>query len=398
MLQVVNTEDSASSYSGLVQMFRSRTIAGLLRHRLGLTALLFAVVVFANLVPSIVSHPANDQGCYCHNLGVSIYVNSTDVNLYKVVNIPYVSVQKGKSFTLLVRTEDISKFGVAQPLQAWWSNRTDNDLFKFDPQQVGDNSPRDQDPTVGNIVAFYKVTAPTVPGSYELTLYAQWNFVPVYVTVTNTFDVTISLVGLPTNLSTALRVDGNKAADMKSSSVNVLTYPGETSHSFEVDQYVDGVAGYRYICASNSLTTSDTASKVFNYTTQVYLDVSTEPTGVIATVSGWFALNSSASISPVPAEVHGARGIKYEFAGWTVDGAPRTGNGFVLRMDVPHKVVAKFQTVTAVWATSYFELYMVDVVYIVVGVAAAIAVAVIALLWRRREKSSTTIHAADTNE
>jgi len=259
----------------------------------------------------------------------------------------------------------------------------------------------------------------------------------------DTYDVTVSLGGLPTDAATALLVDGNKATDMKGGDVRVLTYPIGSSHTFQVDQYVNGAAGYRYYCASNSWTANAAGSNVFNYATQVYLDVSTDPTGVTdVTAPGWYAKGASASIAPVPAEVEASKGTKYVFTTWTVDGTPKGDNGLVVIMDVPHKVVAKYdtmflltivsdygnprgvgyyksgetavfgvdspvgigiqhvfvewtgdytgkdpessvtkdgpKTVTAVWTTSYFQLY------VIIGAVVAIAVVAGLLLWMRR--------------
>jgi len=161
----------------------------------------------------------------------------------------------------------------------------------------------------------------------------------------NTYDVTISLAGLPTDVSTALLVDGNKVGDMKGGDVRVLAYPVGTSHTFQVDQYASGAAGYRYYCASNSWTAGSEGSNVFNYVTQVYLDVSTDPAGVTdVTPSGWYSVGWSASIAEVATEVQADEGTKYVFKEWTVDRTSKAGNGFVVVMDAPHKVVAKFDT------------------------------------------------------
>jgi hypothetical protein len=169
----------------------------------------------------------------------------------------------------------------------------------------------------------------------------------------DTYDVTVSLAGLPTDVATTLQVDGSKVADMKGGDVRVLSYPIGSSHTVQVDQYVNGAAGYRYYCASNSWTASAQGSYTFNYVTQVYLDVSTDPSSVTdVTPSGWFAQGSSASIFDVPSELEGSAGVKYRFAEWTVDGATRAGNGFQITMDAPHKVVAKYDT--------YFKLTVIS--------------------------------------
>lgn len=259
----------------------------------------------------------------------------------------------------------------------------------------------------------------------------------------DTYDVTISLVGLPTDSVTTLLVDGNKVADMKGGDVQVLSYPIDSSHTFQVDQYANGTTGYRYFCGSNSWTANAAGSNAFNYAAQVYLDVNSDPASVAnVTISGWYAKSSPASIAAVPSEVQGATGTKYVFITWTVDGTPRSGNGFAIVMDAPHKVVAQYETrflltivsdygnpngggyyksgdtasfsvaspvgigiqhvfagwtgdyngtdpkgsitmngpktVTAVWTTSYFQ------VYLIIGALAAIAIIVGLLLWMRR--------------
>jgi hypothetical protein len=266
----------------------------------------------------------------------------------------------------------------------------------------------------------------------------------------DTYDVTISLVGLPTDSATALLVDGNHAADMKGGDVLVLSYPIGSAHTFQVDQYVDGATGFRYYCASNSWTASAAGSNAFNYVTQVYLDVSTDPAGITdVTSSGWYAKDSSASIAAVPTEVEGETGTKYVFVTWIVDATPRSGNGFALAMDAPHKVAAQYETrylltvisdygnpsgggyyksgdtatfsvdspvgigiqhvfvrwtgdytgsqpngsitmdgpktVTATWTTSYFQIYL------IVGALVAVAVVVGLFLWMRSKGKSTTM-------
>lgn len=266
----------------------------------------------------------------------------------------------------------------------------------------------------------------------------------------DTYDVTISLAGLPTDVATTLQVDGARVAEMKGGDVRVLSYPIGTTHTFQVDQYVPGAAGYRYYCASNTWTASAEGSNFFNYATQVHLDVSTDPAGVTeVTPSGWYALGSSASISSVPTEFEASAGVKYRFVEWGVDGVARAGNGFVLAMDAPHKVVARFdtlfkltvasdygnpkgdayyksgetatfsvdspigfgiqqvfvewtgdysgrdptgsltmdepKTVTAVWATSRNQLY------IIAGAVIALAVIVGLLVWRRSRARPSTV-------
>lgn len=297
-----------------------------------------------------------------------------------------------------------------------------------------------------------KATEPL--GTYTAELVANYCGVAQasasFVVTPDTYDVTISLAGLPTDVATMLQVDGSKVADMKGGDVRVMSYPIGTTHTFQVDQYVNGAAGYRYYCASNTWTAGAEGSNIFNYVTQVYLDVSTDPSGITdVTPSGWYASGSSVSISAVPAELEGSGGVKYKFVQWTVDDVTRAGNGFQIVMDAPHKVVAKYdtyfkltvisdygnpkgsgyykagdtatfsvdspvgigiqqvfvewkgdysgknpkgsvamdkpKTVTAVWTTSYFQLYL------IIAAVAAVAVVVSLLLWRRSRAAPSTV-------
>jgi hypothetical protein len=306
----------------------------------------------------------------------------------------------------------------------------------------------------GILPATYTKKATEPLGTYTAELVAAYcgtAYASASFSVTpDTYEVTVSFSGLPADVRTTLQVDGSKVADMNGGDVRVLTYPIGSSHTFQVDQYVNGAPGYRYYCASNTWTANAQGSNVFNYVTQVNLEVSTDPTGVTdVTTSGWYALGSSATISPVPTEVEPTEGTKYVFTTWTVDGTPRSGNGFPIVMDAPHKVVAKFdtmylltiasdygnpqggryyksgetatfsvntpvgfgiqqvfvewkgdysgkdpkgslimdgpKTVAAVWTTSYLQLYM------IVGVIAVIAAVAGLLLWRRSRAGPSAV-------
>lgn len=355
------------------------------------------------------------------------------INLLPVVNVLTVNVEASKSSYMKGETVTI-KMDTNLPGAQYLLRIRKPDGTNWDTKQ-------------GYLPATYSRKASEPLGTYTAELTAQYcgtaQDVTTFVVTPDTYDITISMAGLSTDAATALLVDGNKVADMKGGDVKVLSYPIGSSHTFQVDQYVNGATGYRYYCASNSWTAGAAGSNVFNYVTQVYLDVSTDPTGVTdVTASGWFAKGSSASVAEVPAEVEGTKDTKYILTTWTVDGTARSGNGFALVMDAPHKAIAKYdtmflltvvsdygnpegggyyksgdtatfsvdspvgigiqqvfvewkgdytgrdptgsvsmdgpKTVTATWSTNYFQLY------IIVGVIAAIAAAAALLLWRRR--------------
>ena len=144
---------------------------------IGLTALLLGVVTVTSSVwlMSSFSHgePDFDQGCYCHNGGIAVFVNGTgDGEGGVYFSGPF---EAGTTFHLLLSTNDANAVGVVPGLQLWESNQTNNAKFTFSPTQVTDNSAQDVNKAAGNITALYKVTIPisTASGFYILTPYAQ---------------------------------------------------------------------------------------------------------------------------------------------------------------------------------------------------------------------------------
>ena len=130
--------------------------------------------------------PSFDQGCYCHNNGIAIFVNGTgDGNGGLFLG----SFNAGTSLHLYISTNNVAATGVIPGLQQWMSNQTDNAKFTITPTQVNDGSAQDKSPTVGNITALYKVSIPAslASGSYTLTLYAQGGLTqPLMIQVTGT--------------------------------------------------------------------------------------------------------------------------------------------------------------------------------------------------------------------
>ena len=259
----------------------------------GLIALFVTATVLGNSVQTTVSHPGYDQGCACHNGGIGIWLNGTGTKFNE--NPLKVSVESEKHYIILVEAALLDRAGVLPFKMAWMSDRSDNARFSFDPQEVDDNSPQDQDSTDERMRVLFKITAPKEPGSYFNVLVIRG--IPVLIEVT----------------------------------VNPSMYYSE----------VTTTATTRTTSATSTTSSSTTTSTTTNY----HLDVNTEPAGVTdVTASGWFAPGSSVSISPVPAEVQDGSGRKYVFNGWMVDGASRSDNGFVIIMDASHVVVAKFDT------------------------------------------------------
>ena len=136
--------------------------------------------------------PDFDQGCYCHNNGIAIYVNGTGDGNGGVFFGPFTA---GSSFHLYVSTNNVAATGVVPGLQQWQSNQTDNAKFTFSPTSFTANSPYNLSTLPGNITALYKITAPTTPGDYVLTLYSQGTLLMgIAIQVVSTITFTTSTI------------------------------------------------------------------------------------------------------------------------------------------------------------------------------------------------------------
>ena len=161
----------------------------------------------------------------------------------------------------------------------------------------------------------------------------------------NTYDATISLSGIPANVSAGLEVDGQSQGTLQGSAPKTLTFPIGSTHTVTVDQYVAGASGVRYYCAQNSWTASGTGNNAFTYQTQYQLSVSVNPAGVTqVSGGGWFNIGNSAQTSQAPQTVPGPTGVQYVFENWVVDGVTQTGNQITVPMNGPHTAVAQYNT------------------------------------------------------
>jgi len=161
----------------------------------------------------------------------------------------------------------------------------------------------------------------------------------------DTYDVSLSLSGVPPDVSVGIKVDGNPQGTIGGSEIKKLSFKVETQHSISVDQYVPGAAGVRYFCSLNTWNVGSAGSKTFEYETQYQLTVTTDPDGVTqVTGSGWYKSGSPVQIGQVPDTLSGPAGTRYVFKGWKIDGAQQTGNQISVTMDAPHNVVAVYET------------------------------------------------------
>jgi len=161
----------------------------------------------------------------------------------------------------------------------------------------------------------------------------------------DTYDVSLSLSGVPPDVSVALKVDGNPQGTIGGSEIKKLSFKVDTQHSISVDQYAPGQAGVRYFCSLNTWNVGSAGSKIFEYETQYQLTVTTDPDGVTqVTGSGWYKSGSPVQIGQVPDTLSGPAGTRYVFKGWKIDGAQLSGNQISVTMDAPHNVVAMYET------------------------------------------------------
>ncbi len=161
----------------------------------------------------------------------------------------------------------------------------------------------------------------------------------------DTYDVSISLDGVPAQYSAQVTVDNQQQGTIGGAEIKALRFKLDTTHTVIVDQYVKGDAGVQYFASRNTWTVSSAGSHTFQYETQYLLTVATDPNGITDVTGGaWYKAGTSVQTNQVPTIVPGTAGAQYAFKGWEVDGSPQSGNGITLTMDKPHKAVATYET------------------------------------------------------
>jgi hypothetical protein len=209
-------------------------------------------------------------------------------------------------------------------------------------------------PRVFDLYAVYgsaskTLTADTV-GRWSVTFEAQvcseYSSAVAYFDVSpDTYDISISLSGVPTSASVGIKVDGTAQGTMAGSEIKKLSFKVETQHVVSLDQYVTGTEGVRYYCAQNTWNVGSAGSRTFEYETQYQFTAATDPDGVTqVTGGGWFKAGTVVQTSQAADAVTGSAGTKYVFKGWKVDGVLQTGNPVSLTMDKPHKAIASYET------------------------------------------------------
>jgi hypothetical protein len=161
----------------------------------------------------------------------------------------------------------------------------------------------------------------------------------------NTYDVSISLNGVPSQYSANMQVDGQPQGTIGGGQIQQMTFKINTSHSVSVDQYVAGDSGVRYYCAQNTLSVTSSGSFTFSYQTQYQFTVNTDPAGITpVTGGGWFPAGTSVQTNQAPQTVAGGSGTQYTFKGWQVNGGAQSGNPVSITMDKPYTATAQYST------------------------------------------------------
>jgi hypothetical protein len=83
----------------------------------------------------------------------------------------------------------------------------------------------------------------------------------------SSYQVTISISGLPSQYSANIKVDGNGQGSIQGGSSGTFQVSNTQSHVFQADDYVSGPAGTRYACAESSWTLQQSQSSYnpYNY-------------------------------------------------------------------------------------------------------------------------------------
>ncbi|RZB32641.1 MAG: hypothetical protein AEth_00319 [Candidatus Argoarchaeum ethanivorans] len=151
----------------------------------------------------------------------------------------------------------------------------------------------------------------------------------------STYTVTVTTSGLPSSTSTTAYADGINKGSISGGGTKTLTFDIGTTHSISVDTLFSGGTGVRYVCTNTSQSVSGADSLTFNYKTQYYFTVETEPSELDNPQgSGWYdsGTTATASVSAVGG---------YTFQYWTGD-ASGTGLSTTVTMNAPKTATAYY--------------------------------------------------------
>lgn len=218
-------------------------------------------------------------------------------------------------------------------------------------------------PKVFNLVLYGPTTrtlTADVVGRWTVTLEAnvcaEFSSSVAYFEVSpDTYDVTISFSGLPSDVSVPLMVDGAPQGTIGGTEIKKLSFKVDTQHVISVAPIVEGKQGWRYTCSQCTWNVGSAGTRTFQYDTEVFFTVSTSPEGITqVTGGGWYKLGSSAQTSQVPDTLTGTAGTQYKFKGWEVNGVLQAGNPVVVTLNEPMKAIAVYEVLYQLVVDSAF--------------------------------------------
>jgi hypothetical protein len=159
------------------------------------------------------------------------------------------------------------------------------------------------------------------------------------------YVVTITVQGLPANMSTRIFMDGTPNVTLSSGQSRSFNFSGSATHYVVVQSYVpdfNGQNGTRYFEKDTSWSFNAVGSHVFAYTSQYYLKVQTSYSSVGA--EGWYDSGAIAQATLKDGQVDEGQDTRHVFTGWTSDasGTGLASNNIV--MNGPKTAVATWKT------------------------------------------------------
>jgi|GEM_PF-5278609 len=164
-----------------------------------------------------------------------------------------------------------------------------------------------------------------------------------------TYTVYVNTTDLSPALSTNVSIDGINHGSIQRGESETLIFNSGTTHQISVDTPINNGTGVQYAAINSPQSVSDNQALIFDYDTQYYLTISTEPLGLTSQLSGGSWLYSGISINLVAPSTFTNGSIDYVFSKWIIDDIPVSGNPISVTMNAPHVANAVFITSTPIY-------------------------------------------------
>jgi hypothetical protein len=235
------------------------------------------------------------------------------------------------------RTEVAVEWDITRDVQAWISGQAKNYgiMIKVAKEQ------RVKDASSGFWSREYPV------GSHE-----EWRpalIISVQTPPSLAYTVSVTVTGLPGALATTVAVDGQQYKSVTVGNDAVMAFDRGTTHTIEVAGVVIGAPNVRYVCDLPEIRASDNTSHMFTYTTEYYVNVTTEPKDFFETTAvGWYRSGAVFSVKRIgPDVINTTQGTRMVFDGWYL-------NGQKTNSDLRTIVVNEPLAVKGLYRTEYF--------------------------------------------